>query len=300
MNRFIKVLFLGIANAGKSTIISILSKKYSLISNIAPTKSIERHETNVFGYNVINWDIPGQAKYRDELTFNDAKTLESTSILIFTIDVQDIENTSLAIDYFVKIVQAIADQKYERPYIGVFLHKMDPDARKKANVLKNVKRIQDEITAIAIGYTVDYFQTTMFVEATILIGFSSAFRKIISRKEQQGMLSTIKQYADDLILNAVLVLDHNNFIINHFERTSKDLEIIQSFVYLLISSYNNAKTFNLQYNEVKLLLPDVSFTMVPITVNSLEAYLVGSSHDPDVSLVSMKEPLLPSLKAAIK
>jgi small GTP-binding protein len=159
----IKLVFLGLDSAGKTTILNILAKRYSFISNVAPTRSIERHVTEVFGYNIVNWDIPGQQQYREDLTFKDIRTLRDASILIFVLDVQALERTHTAIDYIQRVLEKIIEEKLERPYLSVFIHKMDPDIQENVKILKNAKRIQDEINQIAAGFNLDFFLTTMFL-----------------------------------------------------------------------------------------------------------------------------------------
>ena len=296
-----KVVFLGLDNAGKSTILNIISKKYSAISNLAPTKSIERKETQfAFGYTVMNWDIPGQQQFREELTFKDTRTLRDANVLIMTIDVQDIERTALAIDYFQRVLEKIEAENLVHPIIGVFIHKMDPDVREDVNILRNAKRIQDELADIAAGYNINFFLSSMFVEATIFIGFSSVFRKAASRKKQEDLRSVLQFFVDELLLNAILVVDKNDFIINHFERKMDDFNLLQDFVYTLNAAYKNAKDHNLELEELRLVLKNITFLLMPVPVGADEVLVVASSHDPEVSLVLSKSDLSLMIDRVIK
>ncbi|MFX1293896.1 MAG: ADP-ribosylation factor-like protein [Promethearchaeota archaeon] len=298
----IKIVFLGLDSAGKTTILNILSKKYSFITNIAPTKTIERHETDmtVFGYSILNWDIPGQQKYRENLTFKDARTLQDSNVLVFVVDVQDLNRTQVATDYLQRVIKKIFEQGKELPYIAVFIHKMDPDIEENINILKNAKQIQDQINKISAMFNVDYYLTSMFVQPTVFIGFSSTVRKVLSRKKQKSLKSILEYFTNELLLNAIVILDKNSFIVNHFEKTSEDFKILQDFVYTLNSAYRNIKIHNLITDELKIVLQDNTFVFMPLLLNSNEIYIVGSSHDPDVSLVQTKANLITALQKTIK
>lgn len=220
---YIKVVFLGLSNVGKSTILSILGKRYSLISNLQPTKAIERQTTEIFGYNVISWDLPGQSRLREELVLKEnSSALKDANILIFVFDVQETEQIGSAIDFMNQVLRKVESETRELPYIGVFIHKMDPDIQKKIPISINVKKIQDAVNDIAGGYQVDFFLTSMFMEPTIYIGFSSVFRKVLSRKKQESLKNVLTSFMDQLLLNAIVILDKNNFIVNHSEREEND------------------------------------------------------------------------------
>lgn len=301
MENLVKTVFLGLDAAGKTTILNILSQRYSFISNIAPTKSIERHKTEIgiFGFSILNWDVPGQQKYREELTFNDARTLQDANVLIFVIDVQDIDRTPIAIDYYQRVINKITEQGHERPYIAILMHKMDPDIQANAEILKNAKRIQEQISKLSTGFNVDYFLTSMFVQPTIFIAFSGTVRKSLSRKKQTALKEVLHYFSDELILNAIILLDQNNFIVNHFEQTPADFNILQDFVYTLNSAYKNAKTHGFASGELKLSLENITFVFLPLLLNTTEIIVAASSHDSEVSFTPQKEKLTSALKKAI-
>jgi len=299
----LKVVFLGLDAAGKTTILNILSKKYSFISKISPTKTIERRETSLglFEYKILNWDVPGQQKFREELTFNE-RTLQDSNVLIFVIDAQDIERTGKALNYFQRVLQRIVELESveHRPYILVLIHKMDPDLNKDLNTLRNVKYIQDELNKSAIGVNIAFFLTSMFIQPTIFIAFSSIIRKALSKKNFESLQKVLTFFADELILNAVVILDTNNFLVSHFERTETDLKILQDFVYTLNSAYHNARTHDLPIDELKLIVKDLIFIYMSVPLSSGEVFVVGSSHDPDVSLLPVAAKLKSAFQKAIK
>jgi GTPase SAR1 family protein len=298
---YIKVVFLGLSNVGKSTILSILGKRYSLISNLQPTKAIERQTTEIFGYNVISWDLPGQSRLREELVLKEnSSALKDANILIFVFDVQETEQIGSAIDFMNQVLRKVESETRELPYIGVFIHKMDPDIQKKIPISINVKKIQDAVNDIAGGYQVDFFLTSMFMEPTIYIGFSSVFRKVLSRKKQESLKNVLTSFMDQLLLNAIVILDKNNFIVNHSEREENDLKILQDFVFNLISAFQNARKHEIPVDEIKLQIKDYLFLLLPISLNQNEIFVVGSTYDPQISFLPSLTNISSALQKAIK
>jgi len=298
---YIKVVFLGLSNVGKSTILSILGKRYSLISNLQPTKAIERQTTEIFGYNVISWDLPGQSRLREELVLKEnSSALKDANILIFVFDVQETEQIGSAIDFMNQVLRKVESETRELPYIGVFIHKMDPDIQKKIPISINVKKIQDAVNDIAGGYQVDFFLTSMFMEPTIYIGFSSVFRKVLSRKKQESLKNVLTSFMDQLLLNAIVILDKNNFIVNHSEREENDLKILQDFVFNLISAFQNARKHEIPVDEIKLQIKDYLFLLLPISLNQNEVFVAGSTYDPQISFLPSLTNISSALQKAIK
>jgi len=301
----IKAVFVGVQNAGKTTIINILSKQYSLISNLGPTKAIQRATTEIFGINVVSWDIPGQAQLRENLTLT-GPTLDNTSILIFVIDVQDTEQIDSAMEYFNKILRKIESdsesqsEKLERPHIMVFIHKMDPDIQRNVSILKNIRRIQNAVKKIATGFEVDYFVTSMFRESTIYLGFSSVFRKILSHKKTESLKNVLESYLEQLALNTILLVDKNNFIVNHFEKAENDFIVLQDFIFILISAYKNALAQNLAPDELKVPLKDINLLLMPIILKTNETFVVASASDPQVSLLPLREDITTALEEVLQ
>ena len=67
MPQFIKVIIAGLDNAGKTSILTALSKKYNFqkdIISITPTIRVEYQATEFLKNRVIFWDMGGQEKYR--------------------------------------------------------------------------------------------------------------------------------------------------------------------------------------------------------------------------------------------
>jgi len=67
MARFIKVIIAGLDNAGKSSILTALNKKYDFhkdIISLTPTIRVEYQATEFLNNKIVFWDMGGQEQYR--------------------------------------------------------------------------------------------------------------------------------------------------------------------------------------------------------------------------------------------
>ncbi len=299
MDEVLKVVFLGIDNAGKTTILNILSKQYSYLDQVVPTKAINRRQTELFGFQIVNWDVPGQERYREQ-AFKNEQLFRNADVLIFVIDVQDIQRTQLSITFYEQVLKRLGDT-LEIPQISVFIHKLDPNVQNQSDIIANVKDIQRELTEVSIGFDVEFFLTTMYIEATLLIGFSNTVIKVFAkRKKQEALKRTIQEVTDQLDLESFTLLDKNFFIVYNQERTPNTLKILQDFAYSLLSNYDNAKTHKLALEEVKLHLKDYTFILMPLSCDKHTFYAVTYSKNPEVSLQPLKTRLISAIRAALK
>ena len=59
-----KILFTGLDDAGKTSIILALKREYSKIAIIKPTKGAQRRIFEFLGKDISEWDLGGQERYR--------------------------------------------------------------------------------------------------------------------------------------------------------------------------------------------------------------------------------------------
>ncbi|MHA1672491.1 MAG: ADP-ribosylation factor-like protein, partial [Promethearchaeota archaeon] len=62
--RNLKILFTGLDASGKTSYLRAIKQKFSELTNIKPTKGVERQEENILGQDIMEWDVGGQLKYR--------------------------------------------------------------------------------------------------------------------------------------------------------------------------------------------------------------------------------------------
>ncbi len=84
-----KVVFTGLSNAGKTSILKVLDKQFHRLANMVPTKGVERSLSTILGFPVTKWDLGGQEQYRQEYLSPKSKALLEADLLVFVVDIQD-------------------------------------------------------------------------------------------------------------------------------------------------------------------------------------------------------------------
>ena len=87
-----KISFLGLDNAGKTSIITVISKRFGFeeeVSKLMPTRKIARDAFKFLGVEFIRMDFGGQLQYREEYLKNPTKYISGTDLIFYVIDAQD-------------------------------------------------------------------------------------------------------------------------------------------------------------------------------------------------------------------
>ena len=86
-----KILFTGLDNSGKTSIIKVLQKEISQIAMLKPTRQAQRKIFEYLGRDISEWDLGGQEKYRIAYLKEPTKYFDRSNVCIYVIDIQDRE-----------------------------------------------------------------------------------------------------------------------------------------------------------------------------------------------------------------
>ncbi|MHA2271469.1 MAG: ADP-ribosylation factor-like protein [Candidatus Hodarchaeales archaeon] len=174
-----KLGFLGLDGAGKTSLLLALGKKFSAVSNLKATKGIERDSVDILGLEVNLWDFGGQQAYRERY-LSKSKDLQGLDVIFFVIDAQNRKRIDESLDYLKNILESAKD--FDKEHLIVCIHKADPDVQTKDAFGETVDKIQDDTEKLAPeAYAFPW--TSIFDEHSIFSAFSMGLRMITSRKE---------------------------------------------------------------------------------------------------------------------
>ncbi len=108
MESLLKVVISGLDNAGKTSILTALDKKYDFqkdIVQLKPTIRVEYHKMNFLKNNTIFWDMGGQEQYRSLYQRRQDVYFAGTDLLVYVIDAQDEDRFEASLDYLDIILQ---------------------------------------------------------------------------------------------------------------------------------------------------------------------------------------------------
>ena len=140
-----KVCFMGLDNAGKSTLISLLDKKpISKALNQEPTYDVQQTKFALANTETVCWDFAGQIHFRDDYILYPERYFLHINVIIFVFDVQDQDRFSEGIEYLEKILKTV-DFLGEDPYFLFMLHKYDPELRVNSDVEIGVNFLKEQL-----------------------------------------------------------------------------------------------------------------------------------------------------------
>ncbi|MFX0113784.1 MAG: ADP-ribosylation factor-like protein [Candidatus Hodarchaeota archaeon] len=202
-----KLGFIGLDAAGKTSFLLALAKKFSAVSNLKATKGIERDSIDLLGLEINLWDFGGQEAYRDRY-LRQTKDLQGLDVLFFVIDVQNRKRIDESVTYLKAILDSAKD--FDREHLIVCLHKADPDFQRTSNFGDNVDKIQEEMAKL-VPEAYAFPWTSIFDERSIFSAFSMGLRMVTSRTEL--VENWMQQLLDDTNCDVLLLMTQSPYII---------------------------------------------------------------------------------------
>lgn len=223
-----KILFTGLDNGGKTSIILALQREYARIAILQPTRHTQRRIFSYLGREIAEWDLGGQARYRIAYIRQPGRYLDRTSVCIYTIDVQDTARLQESLSYLRDVVQKFDDLAIQPP-IYVFLHKYDPDwvtesPVKRKQLLEDIKTRVHEINRGR--HEIGFFTTSIFRPWSIMSAFSEILLDLFPKSELVD--KTVSEFATKIDADGILVLDNNSLILAQYYRTDEDREVFKN------------------------------------------------------------------------
>ena len=216
MENLLKIIISGLDNAGKTSILTALDKKYDFqkdIVQLKPTIRVEYHKMNFLKNNSIFWDMGGQDQYRDIYINYQDVYFDATDLLIYVIDIQDPERFENSLEYLDAILTFFTESKMDVPLIITF-HKYDPDLRGNEEILKDIDELRTRILDNYSNFKILFQQTSIYdiisIVQLVSYGLSVFDEKFFELSE------LLENYIEVFKSQALLVFDRNGIIISEY------------------------------------------------------------------------------------
>src|SRR5271157_271373 len=256
-----KIIFTGLDNSGKSSIILALQNKYAHIALLQPTRQIERTVFTYLGKQITRWDLGGQQRYRIAYLKDPSKYFENTAACLFVLEIQDINRIDEAITYFQTILESFQTLAIAPP-IYVFLHKADPgwmaivDDIQESYLTPIKKKIKK---MVGKAHKLVFRTTTIFTPWTIVAFFSEILLQLYPKGELVDL--TIQEFASKIIADGIVVLDENALILGQYFITPEEEASFAAIAPAVLQLFDNFRsiakstqkmTFNVNLGEYLL------------------------------------------------
>lgn len=254
-----KIAIVGLGKAGKTSLKNLFFEKWSkdMVNEIKPTIGVEIKPKflDFLKQQVLIMDFGGQNVFRQRYLIETSRW-ENLSVLIFVIDIQDIDLFEEASNYLRDIWNVIKTVNKKDPKLSILLHKCDIKIRKDLN--ENIKK--------SMGYLKDFVSFASFHLTTI--------------EDNSGFLAIIKTLyfsLPEVLLRRLL----EDKLLIFFEK-----EILPKNLYLVKEA-----SFNELFAKYRTLIRDnavkIGFEFGQSLQESWLTYLIGE-WKPDYRLLSSK------------
>jgi len=220
-----KLLFTGLDNAGKTTIIYGIQREFSKIAFLKPTRGAQRRIFEFMGKEIAEWDLGGQISYRISYLKNPGKYFDDTEIVVYVIDVQNRVRIPEAISYLKDVV--VQFEKLEiAPPIYIFLHKYDPALRRNAlNEMKLLEvEIKEKIKKNVEYKEIYYYNTSIYDLPSIIKAMSEILLNIYPKSEL--IEKTIIEFGKKTYSDGIVLLDDNSLIVGSFYKDEETKNLL--------------------------------------------------------------------------
>ncbi|MFX0007802.1 MAG: ADP-ribosylation factor-like protein [Promethearchaeota archaeon] len=210
---FKKILFCGLESGGKTSILLLLDKKFSLLASVKPTIKAKRtfHTNSLLGTTIVRWDLGGQKGYRKVYLGDKSKYFTEMQSIFYVIDIQAPKKFEEALTFLKDIINITSESRPENFQLLILLHKCDPDIKNKKNIIINIKFLENEIKSILKEVKYSILKTSIYDEPSLLKAFSDG---VFYATHRSKMFQTLlKDYMGKTYNSSTLLLDQNCFII---------------------------------------------------------------------------------------
>jgi GTPase SAR1 family protein len=210
---FKKILFCGLESGGKTSILLLLDKKFSLLASVKPTIKAKRtfHTNSLLGTNIVRWDLGGQKGYRKIYLGDKGKYFTEMQSIFYVIDIQAPKKFEETLTFLKDIIYITSESRPENFQLLILLHKCDPDIKNNTNIINNIKFLENEIKSIIKDVKYSILKTSIYDEPSLLKAFSDGVFYATHRSEMFQTL--LKDYMGKTYNSSTLLLDQNCFII---------------------------------------------------------------------------------------
>jgi small GTP-binding protein len=225
MDQFIKVIVSGLDNAGKTSVLTALNKKYDFqkeITALSPTIRVEYQATEFLKNRIVFWDMGGQEKYRKLYQEKQELYFADTDLLIYIIDIQDTKRIETSLMYLDAILQNFMKNKMDVPLIISF-HKFDPEFIRNERMIEEIESLREHLLKKYPSFKI-LFQLTSIYDIISIIQLSSYGLSVFDEKFF-NLSELLEKYLIQFESESLILFDKNGIILSEYYKDDIEPEI---------------------------------------------------------------------------
>jgi len=250
-----KIIFAGLDNSGKTSIILSLQEKFSYF-NTKPTLGLSRSilsTTDCLGFGIVLWDLGAQKKFRKNYFKHRYQIFTNTSSVFYVIDIQDSKRYNESIEYFSKIVETYKELDEKTDFFICF-HKVDPEISNRSEIQEKIDFLKDILLLIVSNSNISFFKTTIYDLSSLFLAFSNGimhFSPIALLINEQ-----LEEYAKLSNSSAVLLMSEDLLTIGNYSINDYYIELCEL---VGLRFLNVMDSFKLNPVKIDYIIVDIDY-----------------------------------------
>ncbi len=242
--RNLKIVFAGLDNSGKTSMILGLEKKYSkLAGGVQPTKGVSRSQSSIMGLTISIWDLGGQDSYRTQYVKDAAELyLFDIDLLFYMVDVRDKKRFDESIVYYKQILQVLG--KFEQnPPVIVCLHKSEAtqEGDSPINIKENIAAARALFEAASEDFSTKFFETSIFEPYSLATAFSYGLAALSPNRDI--FRHQLEKLAKLSGAKGILLVNEKGLIMSDYAVDEESGKLFELSAPHFTSLYNNLEGF---------------------------------------------------------
>ncbi|MCF2140817.1 MAG: 50S ribosome-binding GTPase [Candidatus Lokiarchaeota archaeon] len=205
-----KIALLGLDNAGKTSILTAMKKKFDIpkeVKGIKPTLKVERSNFQFLNHIIYLNDFGGQKRYVNEYLSHKTRYLSSIDLLFFVVDIQDKLRFKESYEFLNEILDYFQEIQCNAPVIILF-HKSDPKLKNDPSILSNQKEYESLVRPWLEKRSIHFYNTTIYQINTIVHAFSKGIFYLYD--QNTALQKLIDEYVEKMDnVMALLIFEQN-------------------------------------------------------------------------------------------
>ena len=275
-----KIMFAGLDNSGKSSMILFLQRRYDPAHPPRPTTFVERGSETILGIPCLTYDLGGQRKYMLKYFAQPEKYFGNTSLMFFVVDIQEEDwRMSEAAEYLKGIIEYFRNNN-QQPIIIICMHKFDSQTDKLLERREHVKQLME---TSAGNYPLKFFETSIYIPQSIPVMFSYAMSMLYAVPNEHQKV--IKSIGDSVRIKSLVLVNENGFILAKYNADNERGSAFEHSFPQLVSFYDefkkeSSRSFSSlvekeEYYEAIYTIGDISMLFRVLYFDKIEIYMIA-------------------------
>jgi len=217
----IKIVIAGLDNAGKTSALIALRKKYNFyekVRNLKPTIKIDYNSFDFLNNWIINlWDMGGQAKYR-KIYVNNPIYFTETNYLYYLIDIQDELKFEESVRYLHVLLDIYRDMHYPNEILICF-NKYDPKYKNNEEFIDRIDMIKNLVLSQNKDMKFKFFKTSIYDISSLSRAISYSLNKLLNL---EAITDKLRNIVEDFHCNHAILYTNTGLIISDYYNESMD------------------------------------------------------------------------------